>query len=107
VPDDEAAAYHPRPPLWRVSDAIARIETLIGTLPEGSSLAAYLPKIGDAEPGRALRCRAAVASTLIAGLELARGGALTLDQATTWSDIQVRRLAGLRSDDPEAAGRRA
>jgi segregation and condensation protein A len=96
VPDEQAAAYRPRPPpLWSMGDAIARIETLIGTLPEGSSLAAFLPKIGDAEPGRDLRCRAAVASTLIAGLELARGGALTLDQATTGSDIRVRRYAGL------------
>jgi segregation and condensation protein A len=108
VPDEQAAAYRPRPPpLWRVTDAIARIEALIDTLPAGSSLGAFLPVISDAEPGRALRCRAAVASTLIAGLELARGGALTLDQATTGSDIQVRRLAGLRSDHHEVADRPA
>jgi segregation and condensation protein A len=103
VPEEQMAAYRPQPPLWRVTDAIARIEALIGTLPEGSSLGAFLPVISDTEPGRALRCRAAAASTLIAGLELARGGALTLDQATTGSDIQVRRLPGIRSNNHEVA----
>jgi chromatin segregation and condensation protein Rec8/ScpA/Scc1 (kleisin family) len=38
-----------------------------------------------------LRCRAAVSSTLIAGLERARDGALTLDQAAAWTPILVRR----------------
>ena len=41
-------------------------------LPDGSPLAAYLPPIPQDVPARALRCQAAMASTLIAGLERAR-----------------------------------
>jgi len=63
-------------------------------------LTTFLPQIGDKEPDHMLRCRMAVASTLITGLELARGGALTLDHDDAWLPIRVRptsdRDAGLR-----------
>jgi chromatin segregation and condensation protein Rec8/ScpA/Scc1 (kleisin family) len=58
-----------------------------------------LPAIAGDGPGRALRCRAAVASTLVAGLELARDGALALEQDVAWSPIRIRQ----RQD--RAAGR--
>jgi segregation and condensation protein A len=94
---EEVEAYRLRPPpLWRVTDAIARIERLIGRLPCGSPLGAFLPKIGDEPAGRDLRCRAAVASTLIAGLELARSGVLTLDQEQPWRSIKMERPAADR-----------
>ena len=35
------------------------------------------------------RCRAAVASTFLAGLELARGGTGTIDQLTEWQDVII------------------
>jgi segregation and condensation protein A len=73
-----------------VTDAIARIEKLLPALPAGSLLAAFLPEIPGAEPGNVLRRRAAVSSTLIAGLELARDGALALDQEVAWRPIRVR-----------------
>ena len=93
VPEAVAETYRPRPPqLWRVPDALARMDRLLGELPDGSPLAAFLPAIGGADPGRTLRCRAAVASTLIAGLERARDGALALDQAEAWKPILVRRV---------------
>ena len=92
VPEAVAEAYHPRPPpLWRVTDALPRLDRLLGELPDGSPLTAFLPAIGGEDPGRTLRCRAAVSSTLIAGLERARDGALTLDQAAAWTPILVRR----------------
>jgi len=95
VPEAVAATHRPRPPpLWRVTDALARLDTLLGELPDGSPLTAFLPAIGGADPGRALRCRAAVSSTLIAGLERARDGALSLDQAAEWTPILVRRVDG-------------
>jgi len=75
------------------------MDTLLGELPDGSPLTAFLPAIGGEDPGRMLRCRAAVSSTLIAGLERARDGALTLDQAAAWTPILVRRLDG-REVDP-------
>jgi segregation and condensation protein A len=100
VPEAVAETYRPRPPpLWRVTDALARLDTLLGELPDGSPLTAFLPAIGGEDPGRTLRCRAAVSSTLIAGLERARDGALALDQSAAWTPILVRRLAG-REVDP-------
>ena len=51
-------------------------------------------------PARPLRCRTAVASTLIAALEQARDGALVLDQAADWMPIRVTR----RAPDGSAVG---
>jgi segregation and condensation protein A len=69
VPEDQVVALRPRPPpLWTVSDALTRVARLLSELPDGSPLAAYLPPIPENVPARALRCRAAMASTLIAGL---------------------------------------
>jgi hypothetical protein len=63
---------------------------LLGALPDGSPLTAFLPEIGGAEPGRTLRRRAALSSTLVASLELARAGALALDQDAPWMPIRVQ-----------------
>ena len=67
-------------------------------------LAALLPPITGDDPGKALRCRAAVAGTLVAGLELARDGALALDQDAAWTDIRVSRRErhGLALFEPPA-----
>jgi chromatin segregation and condensation protein Rec8/ScpA/Scc1 (kleisin family) len=51
----------------------------------------FLPEIAGAGPDRPLRSRAAVSSTLIASLELARDGALALDQNAAWRPIRVMR----------------
>ena len=73
-------------------------EKLLGKLPEGSPLGAFLPVIDQAETEAALRGRAAVASTLVAGLELARGGTLGLDQDFSCAPITVYRRKADRSD---------
>ncbi len=88
---DATESYRLRPPpLWQVTDALARIGALMATLPERSPIAAFLPEIS---PGSGdLPCRAAVASTLIAALELARTGAVTLHQPAAWTQIEVQRL---------------
>ena len=100
VPAEQAAAYRPRPPpLWTVSNAIARVEALLPVLPDDSPLAAFFPKIGLAEPDRELRCKAAVASTLMAGLERARTGDLLLEQEEAWMPIHVRRPSGLPASE--------
>jgi len=94
VPEPQAAAYRPRPPpLWRVTDAIPRIRRLLAAAPGGGPLAAFLPPLAGGDPAGALRCRAAVASTLVAGLELARDGAVVLDQTADWTEIQLSRRA--------------
>jgi chromatin segregation and condensation protein Rec8/ScpA/Scc1 (kleisin family) len=60
-----------------------------------------LPKIVETGPGRDLHCRAALAATFIAGLELTRGGAVTLEQDTSWESIEVRRR-GMQADQVKA-----
>jgi segregation and condensation protein A len=94
VPDDTAVALQPRPPpLWTTHDALARVARLLDGLPDGSKLTEFLSRIPQDAPSRALRCRAALASTLIAGLELARDGALGLEQQADWTPIHLTRRA--------------
>jgi hypothetical protein len=78
---DEADALRAWPRVfWRVADAIARIEHLLRKFPEGGALAVFLSEISVESPDRSLRYRAAVSSTLIANLELARDGPLAWRQ---------------------------
>ena len=87
LPDQLADAYRlpPRTP-WPVQASIARIRDRLAVLPEGSALEAFLPAL---EVGKAssFRTRSALASTLVAGLELARDGQLGLDQTKPWQTI--------------------
>jgi segregation and condensation protein A len=103
VPDDTAVALRPRPlPLWTATDARAHVTRLLGILADGSPLTEFLPPIPEDAPARALRHRAALASTLIAGLELARDGTLALQQAADWTPIHVtrRETGDAVADDP-------
>jgi len=84
--------YQPRRlPFWGISDAAARISRLLAGLPDGGDLGVFLPAITEASASRALHCRAALAATFVAELELTRGGGVTLEQDTSWQPIQVRR----------------
>jgi segregation and condensation protein A len=103
VPDAQAVALRPRaPPLWTATDAIRQVARLLAKLPNGSPLAAFLPKIDREAPKRPLRCRAAVASTLIASLELARDGTVALEQDGDWMPIRLGRHPCVESV-PDAA----
>ena len=80
--------YQPRPmTLWSVQDALKRLGALLGRLPDWASLDQFLPD----SLGTALERRAALASTLLAGLEMARGGALRLRQEAAFGPILLRR----------------
>jgi segregation and condensation protein A len=80
--------YQPRPlTLWTVQDALRRLGALLGSLPDWISLERFLP---DQLAGPTER-RAALASTLLAGLEMARGGAVRLRQEHEFGPILVRR----------------
>ena len=86
---DLAKAYTPaRPPLWRVVDASERITRLLSEGVAGE-IALFLPPVPAGGPERELRCRAALASTLMAGLELARSGAIRVSQAQPKERITV------------------
>ena len=93
VREEVVAVYRPRPPpFWLVSQAIARIESLLAEPTDEASLGAFLPAVGADVADREVRCRAAVASTLVAGLVLARQGRVWLGQEGKWR----RFLSGLR-----------
>ena len=72
-----------RPPLWSVQDAVLRLRAMLGT--GWADLSAFLPLTTDP-----LATRAAVASTLLAGLELARDGLLELRQETAFAPVHAR-----------------
>ena len=74
-----------------MADATARMLRLLPKLTGSTGLAAFLPVIPSEAPDRERRCKAAVASTLLAGLELARDGTVAFDQEAAWMPIQVQR----------------
>jgi segregation and condensation protein A len=85
---EEAPLYQPViPNLWRVSDAMARIRSILAEHPEGGELSAFLPVLSADTANRDLRARAAVASTLLAGLELAREGAVMIEQEADYGAV--------------------
>ncbi len=86
-----AGSNQPRTlPFWRTRDAIERITQLLAASPEGAALDTFVPELADTGASGALHRRAAVAATLVAALELTRGGALTLRQHAPWQPIQIR-----------------
>jgi len=92
----KAVAYQPRKLSWfTVQDALRRLGSLMGTMPDWTSLEQYLPE----HLGGPLEHRAALASTLIASLELARGGHASLRQAQAFGPILLRR-GGETAEDP-------
>jgi segregation and condensation protein A len=81
--------YRPRPPLlWRAPEALARIRALLPGLPAGAALEQLLPPAPVGE-GAALWRRSALASTLMAGLELSRDGTVRLEQEGAFATIRV------------------
>ena len=84
-------SWRPAPlPLWRVPDALARLRRMLPAIPEGAPLERFLPETaaGD-DPGAALQRRAALASTLLAGLELEREGSAALAQDEPFGRVRI------------------
>ncbi len=79
------------PDLWRISDAIERIQRMLPDFPEGAAMGAFLPGVGDEDANKSLKARAAVASTFVAGLELAKQEVLGLDQRELFGTIGFSR----------------
>jgi segregation and condensation protein A len=84
--------YTPRPMVWwSVQDALRRLGAMMGQAPDWTELQRFLPEVVSVEP---LARRAAIASTLLAGLEMARSGAIDLRQEEIFGPIMIRRGAG-------------
>jgi segregation and condensation protein A len=93
----KATTYTPRPlTLWTVQDALRRLADLVGSLPDWTTLEEFLPADMDSPTER----RAALSSTLLASLEMARGGAVRLRQEEAFGPILVRR-GSAEVDRPE------
>ena len=100
----QAPAYQPAPlELWRVPEAIARVTALLNHQPDGLSLADCLPPIPAGAAKRQLRQRAALASTLVASLELARDAMLEVDQDKDFGTIILRARTDQRIGQESAA----
>jgi len=93
----------PRLSYWTVRDALAQIAALLPVLPSGSPLERYLP---DPEPSdetgltpadivrRTRQQRAAVAGTLVAGLEMAKQGLLQIEQTAPFETVVLLLVDG-------------
>lgn len=79
--------YRPRPMVYfSVQDALQRVGRMLGSLPDWASLEQFLPEgLQDGIPRRA-----AISSTLIAGLEMAKHGQLDLKQDERFGPILMR-----------------
>jgi segregation and condensation protein A len=91
--------YRPRPPaLWRVPDALERMRELLPTVGEGANLISFLPSQTEDRVSSKLQRRAALASTLMAGLELERDGAAVLHQTKPFGTVVIRSADVVREE---------
>lgn len=72
--------------LLSIEEARERLKTLLGNFPDWTDLAAFLP----AELREGLTVRSAVASTLVASLEMARSGDVQIRQDRAFGPILLR-----------------
>lgn len=83
-------SYQPRPrPIWTVQEALALLGRMLGRVRHWTALEQFLP---PALPD-AVQLRAALASTLLAGLELAREGRAELRQDAQFGPILMRAVS--------------
>jgi segregation and condensation protein A len=84
--------YRPKPRrVWTVGEAIQRLQRVLGELPSWAVLQRFLPEGEALAELDTVERRAALASTLIAGLEMARGGMVELRQDRAFGPILLRR----------------
>lgn len=82
--------YQPRRIVeWTPHQAMTRIQAMLVTEPSGGDLLSYVPRLPAELLNREASLRAAIASTLLAGLEMARTARLTLQQACLFGPISV------------------
>ena len=88
-PGTEEPVYRPAPVMFfRVDEAMARIRALVAGRQNGNiDFVQCLPVVRSADPLREMKARSAVASSLIAVLELARGGEVVATQPEQHASI--------------------
>ena len=90
-PGCEEPVYRPAPVLpFRVNEATTRIRVLVAERPgEEVAFGRCLPVVATDDPLRETKARSAVASSLIAVLELARGGEVVATQTEQQASIML------------------
>ena len=63
---------------------------MLPTIGEGTDLDTFLPPPSDERARSTVQRRAAVATTLMAGLELGREGVIELDQGEAFGPVRIR-----------------
>jgi segregation and condensation protein A len=98
------AVYRPQHAgVFRIESALARLRSLVAGLAEARPLMAFLPRLTEAARREPDLVRSAVASTLIAALELARDGLLTLEQEVPFATITLAARTAVRGDQLDEA----
>lgn len=82
----EANYEMPRAPVYLIEEARARLERMLGSIPDWSGLTRFLPSGWNT----GYRRRTAIASTFSALLELARDGRVIMRQMTPFGEIYLR-----------------
>jgi len=77
------------PDLWRVPDAMTHLSAWLARHPEGGELTDFLPSLAPDDPHHGTRRRTALASTVLAALELARCAEIGLAQQESFGPIHV------------------
>ncbi len=88
LPQDAPVYQTVIPDLWRATDAMARIRSLLLVHPEGAALEIFLPELSREEADHEMKARGAVSSTFLAGLELAKEGDLGLEQRQPYGPVR-------------------
>jgi segregation and condensation protein A len=87
--------YRPRRLIdWTPQQAMDRIQSMLQDQSSGADLLAYVPKLPEGFPDRVSNLRIAIASTLVAGLEMARTARIHLHQASPFEPIRVELSGG-------------
>ena len=75
--------------VWTLAEALQHLQAQLSQHPAGGALQRFVPERQNGEAG-GLRRRSGVASTFLAGLELAKQGRVVLQQQVNFGVLQVR-----------------
>ena len=93
-----AEVYQPRRIVeWTPHQAMNRMEAMLDEHPQGGDLLDFVPTMPAGLPNRAQSLRVAIASTLVAGLELAREARVRLRQDAAFEPIRVEAARSVRT----------
>ena len=97
-----AAAYQPRRVAeWTPHQAMSRMEAMLRKHPPGGDLLDFVPTLPAGLSNREQSLRAAIASTFVAGLELAREGCVHLHQDAAFTPMRVEAAQGIQAPEWE------